>query len=225
MLFSHELVHNLGRFLIVMRPTRGPICREYRERIPVAMMKRVNMRLVSSQSAPGEVDGPGRDCGALFARLQGELIGYARTRFRLSHPECEDMVQQSFARFAALKDPGEIANPRAYLYRLVHNAVIDYKRRAKTEQAAMELPGEDISRSQVDDLDPERVLSGKHSVAALREVLDTMPCAVRDALLLRRLEELSYVEIARRLNTSQTSAKRLVAEGLQICARKMREEI
>lgn len=164
------------------------------------------------------------DLMTIYVRHRAELISYARNRFGNSRAEPEDLVQSAFERFADLSDPATIDNPRAYLFRLVHNCVIDLQRRAKVRKDVDgEALGED-SLALVDRLDPERVLEAKHSLSLLRRTLDEMPERMRNALLLRRLECLSYVEISRRLGVSQTTAKRLAAEALTRCAQRMRKE-
>ncbi|MGE5502716.1 MAG: RNA polymerase sigma factor, partial [Ignavibacteriales bacterium] len=65
---------------------------------------------------------------ALYRRHWAELVGYARRTFGAGPPEPEDIVQATFARFAALPANTEVANPRAFLFRTAHNIGVDAQR-------------------------------------------------------------------------------------------------
>jgi RNA polymerase sigma-70 factor (ECF subfamily) len=158
----------------------------------------------------------------LYEAHWGELIRYVRRTFGLGPPEPEDVVQAAFTHFAALAQPQLVENPRAFLYRAARNFVIDQRRRALVRARAVSRGELGDFSDRPDELTAERVLDGKDRLRILDETVRAMPQRLRDALILHRIEDLSYVEIARRLGVSQTSAKRLVAEALLACARALR---
>lgn len=163
-----------------------------------------------------------RELADLYDKHRAELMRYVRRTFGPGPPDPEDVVQAAFTHFAALAQPDQIDNPRAFLYRASRNFVIDQRRRALVRAKAAQRG--DISQftETTDELDAERVLDGKERLRVLDAAIRAMPERTRDALILHRIEELSYVEIARRLGVSQTLAKRLVTEAILICARALR---
>jgi RNA polymerase sigma-70 factor (ECF subfamily) len=158
----------------------------------------------------------------LYEAHWGELIRYVRRTFGIGPPDPEDVVQAAFTHFAALAQPQLVDNPRAFLYRAARNFVIDQRRRALVRVRAAARGDLGGFAEQTDELTAERVLDGKDRLRILDETVRAMPQRLRDALILHRLEDLSYVEIARRLGVSQTSAKRLVADALLVCTRALR---
>ncbi|WP_417579633.1 sigma-70 family RNA polymerase sigma factor [Nitrincola sp.] len=55
------------------------------------------------------------------------------------------------------------------------------------------------------------------ALVSIDALLHRLPDKVREALLLRQLDNLSYKEIAKRLNVSVSSVEKYVAKALQAC--------
>jgi RNA polymerase sigma factor (sigma-70 family) len=73
-----------------------------------------------------------------------------------------------------------------------------------------------------DKIDAARVLEAKQRLNLLKGVLERMDPQRRDALLMLKLEELTYVQIAQRMGVSQTWAKKLARDALIECDRFIR---
>ncbi|MGD9724728.1 MAG: RNA polymerase sigma factor [Pirellulales bacterium] len=159
----------------------------------------------------------------LYERHRSELVRYARRTFGSGPPDPEDVAQAAFTHFAALAQPELVENPRAFLYRSARNFVIDQNRRALVRTQAARRG--DLARvgEAADELDAERVLDGRERLHIIEGAIREMPRLKRDALILHRIEELSYAEISVRLGVSQTTVKRLVGEAVLWCLRALRE--
>jgi RNA polymerase sigma-70 factor (ECF subfamily) len=138
---------------------------------------------------------------------------YSTTLYRVAFSvtrnaaEAEDAVQETFLR--VLKHQAqisEIRDPRVWLVRIVWNVVLDKKRRAKTRPE-----GEDIAdhtrtlASPARPADQEAVSSEQY--ARILQLIDRLPGKEREALLLSALQELSTVEIATVLGTTESSVR------------------
>jgi len=168
-----------------------------------------------------QVDQPGT-LATLYERHWHELVRYVRFTFGMGPPEPEDVVQAAFTHFAALVQPELVDNPRAFLYRAARNFVIDQRRRGLVRARAVQRGYIQDTAESADEHDSERVLDGKDRLRILEETVRGLPPRLRDALILHRIEELSYVDVARRMGVSQTTAKRLVCEAILICHRAVR---
>ena len=147
---------------------------------------------------------------ALYRRHWAELTAYARRTFGAGPPEPEDIVQAAFARFAALPENTEVANPRAFLFRTAHNIGVDAQRSLARAGAAATDPqltcdGRDFS--------PEDVLVSRDELARLEAALASLRPRQRTALLMHRLDGLSFAEIGRRMGLSPSGARKLVEQG------------
>jgi len=70
-----------------------------------------------------------------FAAHRGPLLRYLRARG--AGDEAEDCLQELWIRAAAV-DPGAVADPLAYLYRMAHNLMLD-RRRADSRRTKREV--------------------------------------------------------------------------------------
>jgi RNA polymerase sigma-70 factor (ECF subfamily) len=139
--------------------------------------------------------------GAEFARVALPHLNaaYNLARWLLRDPvAAEGAVQDAMLRaltyFASFRGD----NPRAWLLRIVRNAAHD---RMQAAARAREVPlaaGDDAEEIQVADPadDPEAALSRAQDRAALESALLALPAELRECLVLRELEEMSYRDIA-----------------------------
>jgi RNA polymerase sigma-70 factor (ECF subfamily) len=147
---------------------------------------------------------------------------YAAQRLSLSTPEAEDVVQLAFTRFAATYDEKPIENVRAFLYRAVHNAAIDHIRRTQVRETYAQTV-QSVEGREEDRAGPERSAISKQLLDIITGALWSMPSKRRKLLLMNRIEGLSYAEIARREQLSETVVRKHVAKALLGCQGALRQ--
>jgi RNA polymerase sigma-70 factor (ECF subfamily) len=118
----------------------------------------------------------------------------ARHLLRDAH-EAEDAVQDACVRalrhFAAYRGD----NDRAWLLMIVRRAC--YTRRERDRIRAFDAPFDDERHSPADDPPPAREALERHGERLeLRRALERLPAPLREVLVLREIEELSYKEIS-----------------------------
>jgi RNA polymerase sigma-70 factor (ECF subfamily) len=152
---------------------------------------------------------------------------YALAVRMLGDPDvAADVVQDSF--FSAYRAVGSFRGSsfRAWLYRIVSNACIDYfrteKRRPSSSlDAALETPRDGESTSTVHTAsaltdtswDPERLALRAETIRHIQLALMELPPEQRLALILCDVQSLPYDEIARVMNTSVGTVKSRIARG------------
>lgn len=152
---------------------------------------------------------------ALYRAHWSELCRYIATRFGAGPPEPQDVVQAAFTKYAMLDDPQAVGNPRAFLHRTAHNVAVDaYRRKERFGHIAKDI--DTLARGAV-DVSPEDVISSREEIGRLNAVLAQLPENQRTALLLHRLDGLSFADIAREMNISPSGARFLVSKGLDAC--------
>jgi len=138
---------------------------------------------------------------------------YAGTLYRVAYSvlrnpaDAEDAVQETYLRVLRHRDGlAEIRDPRVWLVRIVWNVVLDRKRRAKTRpetddiaDMARMLPASGLTAE-------ERVASAQHHEHVLRAVAQ-LPEKEQRVLILSAFEDLSSVEIAHVLGTTESTIR------------------
>jgi RNA polymerase sigma-70 factor (ECF subfamily) len=140
-----------------------------------------------------------------WKNLRGELHGFLVGQ--VGEPTtADDLLQDVFLklhrRAGTLK---EKTSPRAWLYQVARNTVIDYwrKRRDTTE-----LPG-NLAHVEV----PTEELLQARLAPCLRSMIESLPALYADALRLAELDELPQAQVARRLGISLTALKSRLRRG------------
>lgn len=107
-----------------------------------------------------------------------------------------------------------LREPRAYLVTVGKRLLLNHQRRRQLEQAYLD------ALSQL----PEAVTPSAEqrwivlqTLQALDDLLDGLAPAVRRAFLWAQLEGLSYAQIAERLQVSQRTVKRYMAQAYEHC--------
>lgn len=153
----------------------------------------------------------------LYSDHHGWLRGWLRKRLGNAF-DAADIAHDTYLRILSTGRVPQPEESRRHLTQIANGLVIDLYRRRQIEAAYLEAIA--CMPAALAPSEEERALA----VEALVEVdtiLHGLPAKARTALLLCRLEGLTYREIAQRLNVSVSSVEKYVAAGLQACYRVM----
>ena len=143
-----------------------------------------------------------------------DLCGHLRRMFGAGPPEPEDAVQAAFIRYAALEEPQQVRNPRAFLLVTARNIILDQKRRSGRHVAYAKAVLAENSGPQLDDISPERVLLEKERFEVINEVFRTLPEKQQVILTLRRQHGYTYQQIANETGWSYGDVYRQMDKAL-----------
>ena len=142
---------------------------------------------------------PGRETiEELFTALESPLLGYA---FRCvgERELAEDVVQEAFMKLHAQFE--QVAKPRQWLYRTVHNLALNRRRDAR-KTVPLEPDPETESASSVELADPalppDAQMLRLEGIGLVRISLETLDARSRELVHLKFHDDLSYREIAGR---------------------------
>src|SRR6267142_5559212 len=149
-------------------------------------------------------------------------------RFTGSDSEAQDLTQDVFLRvFRSLKsyrsDEGAFVT---WLTRLSRNLLIDHYRRTKqervTESIEEQLPV--IEEKASSAVRPDGLLDRREASEALQSALQRLSPDLREAVILRDLQEMEYREIAGALNIPEGTVKSRLNRGRAELARVLRKQ-
>lgn len=164
--------------------------------------------------------GSSRDLERLYRDFGDSLVSYIRYQFGAGPPEPEDVVHEAFARLARTQDSTPVAQPKAFLRVTARNIAIDARRGSARTGAVMKSVAilEENNR-EIDALD---VLSSRQELERLAAVIETLKPKERTALLMHRIDGLSFAEISRQLGISPSGVRLLVKNALAKCITRTR---
>lgn len=134
----------------------------------------------------------------LFAALESPLLGYA-LRYTGGRAQAEDVVQEAFMKLHAQFE--SVEQPRAWLYRTVHNLALN-QRRAAGKTVSLDESSEDENSPAADTADPALLPDEKiirlEGIGLVRISLAALDERSRELVKLKFNDELSYKDIAQR---------------------------
>ena len=150
--------------------------------------------------------------GGLTRRLRGPLFHFFLRRSG-SPADAEEMVQDLFVRLLRRADLLSLENVDGYVFEAAANMARD---RGRYEQARGQ--GRHV---EIDDLiaeseapGAEQIVAGKQRLKKMLTALNALPPRARQVVILRRFENLTYVQIARRLGISVSAVEKHMARAM-----------
>jgi len=122
-------------------------------------------------------------------------------RLTRSPETAEDIVQDAYVRALAGFDAYRGGDPRAWILTIVRNRFYDWARERKLKATA---PLSAVGDDGEDDFDywdpdqqtPEDALARKDEAASVQSMVDGLPPRLREVIVLKEMEDLSYRQIA-----------------------------
>ena len=139
------------------------------------------------------------------------------------HDEAEDLTQEIFLKvFRALDTFDRRANFQTWLISISRNLCIDHYRSVRKEREIVDrhVDAADLSPA-ARGPDPLSTLQRLDRRALLRRAMLELPTTLREAVLLRDIQELSYQEIAQRLKLPEGTVKSRINRGRHELARQI----
>lgn len=150
-------------------------------------------------------------------------------RFTGSGQEAQDLTQEVFLRvFRTVKtfrsDEGSFGT---WLARVTRNLLIDHYRRTRQERATDSIE-EQLPRVEEEGASamarPDEALAGREASEILQQTLQKLSPDLREAVILRDLQEMEYREIAEVLGIPEGTVKSRINRGRAELARLLRKQ-
>ena len=135
-----------------------------------------------------------KDLETLFLAHGQELQAYLTRQLRDPHTAA-DLLQDTFLRFATGAPAEQLANPRAFLYRIAGNLALD---------------------PSADD-----IVAGREELAILAAAVDELPEKCREVFLLYRGRGLAMRAIAATLGITEKTVENHIAKAMVHCRRRL----
>lgn len=130
-----------------------------------------------------------------------------------------DLVQDVWVRLIQAAQEAAVDNPRAYLFRIAANLVLDL-RRAETRRPAAE-EGDLLLALPDEAPGPEAAVAARRQLYSLQAALRDLPDRRRRIFLLSRLDGVPHRVIAAELGISVRSVEKDLRKALDHCAARL----
>jgi RNA polymerase sigma factor (sigma-70 family) len=149
--------------------------------------------------------------GTLIDRMLKNVRSFI-VRRGVGPDEADDIIQEAFARLEAYTQAKEVASQEAFLTRTALNLVRDRARRARA--APFESSTLDLETIADVSPQPDEIVRGRERLRRAQTGLDRLDDLSRRCLLAKRMDELSFSEIAAREGMTVAAVEKRVARAV-----------
>lgn len=130
-----------------------------------------------------------------------------------SESQAEDVAQSLWLKVQRIDDEPPIRNRRGFLYRLARNLALDHLRGERVRAAI-------FTQDEVPDIPADTpsalaALLGQEDLARVNAAIEGLSPRCRQALYLRRIEQLPAHEVAERMGISRQMVARYIAQAME----------
>lgn len=154
----------------------------------------------------------------VLSESYGELVGYLTRRLG-GRSEAEDAFQDTFLKAQGMVSAPEIANPRAYIFRIAENVATDRLRSRMAQKRYVST--DDIPDAPADIASAEQIVDYRQRLERLEAIIDGLPARQRQVFLMHKFDGMSHAEIAHELGISRSGVEKLIMKALSTCRQKM----
>ncbi|MDQ3245248.1 MAG: RNA polymerase sigma factor [bacterium] len=152
----------------------------------------------------------------IYEREADSLFRYTIMKIN-PRTEAKDVVQDVFIEFWQVMQRDElIKNPRAYLFTILRNRIIDWYRKKKmySLDAMLERNGDEVPFDVKDSKEENRAMLSSETREII-EVINTLEPSYKDVVYLRLVEDLNPEEIGRILEINTNAVSIRITRGVE----------
>lgn len=147
---------------------------------------------------------------------EAALVRYLNRNWRRPE-EILDLRQDIYVRVYEAAAKARPLAPRAFLFTTAHHLLVDRIRRGRI--VPIEAAGDlEFSNLPGDEISPEGRLDSHQQLKRLAEALNSLPAKCREVVWLRRIDECSQKEVAKRLGISVRTVESHMLKGMRMLA-------
>lgn len=136
-------------------------------------------------------------------------------RKRIMEADIDDIVQETYAILAARESVQEIRNAKTYAFQIANSVILMNLRRSRIV-SIRQVADVDLLGAVSDEPSPERHVADRDELSYIAKAIALLPSRVRETFILRRIEDLSQREIARRLGISENTVEKHMGKAIHI---------
>lgn len=134
---------------------------------------------------------------------------------RVAALEVDDVIQESYAKLAAIESVESIRNPKSYFFQTAYSILITQIRRSRV--VSITAVGElDLLSVPSEEPLPDRQLEDRDQLREIAAAIASLPRSCREVFLLRRVHGLSQREVAKRLRLSENTVEHHMTRSIRL---------
>jgi len=151
-----------------------------------------------------------------FEEHRDALLGFIQKRLKDSSLSA-DLLHDLYIKIKVLSPDEEIKYPKAYLYRMANNLVVDQLRRQTKSVADCEHQID----NQLDENSPEKITDYAQRLDIVTQAVNELPDKTRDVFKMQRLQQIEKADVAKKMGISVNMVEKHLRKALAYCREKL----
>jgi RNA polymerase sigma-70 factor (ECF subfamily) len=157
------------------------------------------------------------DFDAALTEHRSALFAYLQRRLG-DREAAADLVQETYVHAMRHGHTEEIAEPRAWLFRIAHNLAVDYQIAQRRRYALHHVSIDDVEPLPADQASVETIVGAQQTIeVVIRRILIDLPHKCALAFALSRFEGLTNKQVAAKLHISEKMVEKYITRALIAC--------
>ncbi len=130
--------------------------------------------------------------------------------------DVDDVIQEAYVRILKAKDRKDLESPKSYLFTIARNLAIDSIRYVKVK-GAVPLAESGIESVLDGRANPQEAFQRVQEREILSDAIETLPERCREIFTLRKIDDMSQSDIAKKLGISVNTVTAQISIGVRKC--------
>lgn len=153
-----------------------------------------------------------------FAEHREALLGFIHKR--LHDPQlADDILHDLYLKVQSQSADTAIDYPKAYLYRMANNLIVDTLRRNVKNVEV----GEAFEQEQKHEISPERQLEQAQQLHIVTQAINELPEKTREVFRLQRLQQVEKAQVASQMGISVNMVEKHLRRAVQFCRDRLKK--
>lgn len=149
----------------------------------------------------------------LYKHYWPELCGKLRHRFGNGPPDPEDIAQLAFIKYSEIVSTDPIENPKAFIYTIARNLVIDALRRENKQEKMIDDIFQELNIAALDEQSAEHDALDSERISIIEKAMSELPEKQKSFIMANCVEGLSYRTIAKQTGHSLSDISRTIEKA------------
>jgi len=154
----------------------------------------------------------------VYSAHKPALLGFILKR--VQDPQlAEDLLHDLYLKLQSIEPNTSVHYPKAYIYRMANNLIIDHQRRTSKSPVVL-----DDCAEETDTRSPEQTLIYQEQLKIVANALKDLPAKTQNVFQMQRVQEIEKQDVARKMGISVNMVEKHLRRAVEYCREQLKKQ-
>jgi len=154
----------------------------------------------------------------VYSAHQQALLGFILKRVQ-DDQLAEDLLHDLYLKLKSIESNTSVNYPKAYIYRMANNLIIDHQRRTNKSPVIL-----DECVEETDIRSPELTLIYQEQLKIVATALKDLPAKTQDVFKMQRIQEIEKKDVAKKMGISVNMVEKHLRRAVEYCRERLKNQ-